>query len=227
MSDRLLARLVGVIDCFETDRLRLRPVTLRDVDDLVVLDRDPEVMRFINGGRPTPPEEVEATVRSSLGHRWVATERGTNRFVGWFSLRPTGGSEHELGYRLHREFWGKGLATEGSRALVAKGFTELDSHRIWAQTMTVNTASRRVLERCGLRYVRTFHLDWPEPIEGTELGDVEYEILKPDWEAKRAGSSRRGKIFYLVEAPDAETAHTVHRETHGLVADEIYEVNEG
>ena len=36
-----------------------------------------------------------------------------------------------------------------------------------------------------------------------------------------------GKIFCLVEAPDADTAHTVHREAHGLVADEIYEVHEG
>lgn len=47
--------------------------------------------------------------------------------------------------------------------------------------MTANVASRRVLQSCGLRYVRTFHLNWPEPIEGTELGDVEYEILLSDW----------------------------------------------
>jgi RimJ/RimL family protein N-acetyltransferase len=187
ISDRLLAKLVDVIDRFETDRLWFRPLSLHDVDDLVALDSDPEVMRYINGGRPTPPEEAEASIRSSLGHRWVAAEPARNGFVGWFSLRPTGEREHELGYRLRRDSWGKGLATEGSRALIAKAFTELDSRRVWAQTMTVNSASRRVLERCGLRYVRTFHLDWPETIEGTELGDVEYEILQPDWEVVRAG----------------------------------------
>ena len=50
--------------------------------------------------------------------------------------------------------------------------------------MTVNTASRRVMERCGLRYVRTFHLEWDDPIEGTEHGDVEYELTKADWERR-------------------------------------------
>lgn len=57
-------------------------------------------------------------------------------------------------------------------------FRELDTQRIWAQTMTVNTASRLVLKRCGLRYVRTFHQDWGETIEGSDQGDVEYELLK-------------------------------------------------
>lgn len=54
--------------------------------------------------------------------------------------------------------------------------------------MTINTASRRVMERCGLRYVRNFHTDWREPIEGTELGDVEYELLRADWEGTRGGN---------------------------------------
>jgi RimJ/RimL family protein N-acetyltransferase len=44
--------------------------------------------------------------------------------------------------------------------------------------MAVNLASRRVMERCGLRHVRTFHLDWPEPIAGSDQGEVEYELLR-------------------------------------------------
>ena len=167
---------------FETDRLFLRPLSMDDVDDLVALDSDPEVMRYLNGGRRTPRDEAEEIARSSLGHRWVAVDRSTNAFVGWFSLRPSGVGEYELGYRLRRAAWGKGLATEGSCALLGRAFARLDARRVWAQTMRVNAASRRVLERCGLRYVRTFHLAWPEPIEGTELGDVEYEILRTDWE---------------------------------------------
>jgi RimJ/RimL family protein N-acetyltransferase len=50
--------------------------------------------------------------------------------------------------------------------------------------MTVNTASRRVMEKCGLTYLRTYHLQWPETIEGTELGDVEYALTRDDWEAQ-------------------------------------------
>jgi hypothetical protein len=92
----------------------------------------------------------------------------------------------ELGYRLQRQAWGRGFATERSRALIESAFKKLGTNRIWAQTMTVNTASRRVLERCGLHYVRTFNAERPERIEGSEFGDVEYEILKAEWEALSA-----------------------------------------
>ena len=60
-------------------------------------------------------------------------------------------------------------------------FTQPGVDRVRAETMTVNTASRAVMERCGLRFVRTFHLEWDEPIEGTEHGEVEYEITKAEW----------------------------------------------
>jgi RimJ/RimL family protein N-acetyltransferase len=96
-------------------------------------------------------------------------------------MRPTGASEYELGYRLRRSCWRRGLAVEGSRALLDCAFSEQAARRVWAQTMTVNTRSRRVMEACGLRCVRTFHLEWDEPIEGTELGDVEYELLRSDY----------------------------------------------
>jgi RimJ/RimL family protein N-acetyltransferase len=52
--------------------------------------------------------------------------------------------------------------------------------------MTVNRASRHVMEKVGMRYLRTYFEDWPEPIEGAEHGDVEYELLKDDWERQAA-----------------------------------------
>jgi RimJ/RimL family protein N-acetyltransferase len=95
--------------------------------------------------------------------------------------------ERELGYRLRREWWGQGLATEGSLALIQLAFTELGARRVWAQTMTVNVASRRVMERCGLRFVRSFVGSY-DPIEGSEHGDVEYELLLPDDAPGAAGT---------------------------------------
>jgi RimJ/RimL family protein N-acetyltransferase len=179
----------------ETERLRLRPFTADDVDNLVELDSDPEVMRYINGGRPTPREDVERVILprilsfyerfDSYGY-WAAEEKSTGEFVGWFALHPNEDSppgELELGYRLRRAASGKGYATEGSRALVDKAFRELGAQRVRAETMTVNTASRRVMEKAGLTYVRTFHLEWPEEIEGTAEGDVEYAITRADWES--------------------------------------------
>jgi RimJ/RimL family protein N-acetyltransferase len=185
----------------ETERLVLRQFTEDDVDNLVELDGDPQVMQFINGGRPTPREEIENDVLPAfLGYYerfagygfWAAEEKATGRFVGWFHFRPAKDApagEVELGYRLRRAAWGKGYATEGSRALLHKGFAELGVERVVAFTMVVNVASRRVMEKAGLRYVRTFHQTWPDYIEGEEKGDVEYALTRSDWEEVKANKA--------------------------------------
>jgi RimJ/RimL family protein N-acetyltransferase len=184
----------------ETDRLILRQFTEADVDALVELDSDPDVMRFINGGRPTAREEIREDIlpaflayyeRSAGYGFWAAVEKTTGEFLGWFHLRPPGGAgpgEVELGYRLRRSAWGKGYGTEGSRALIDKGFAELGVQRVVAETMAVNLASRRVMEKAGLKLVRTFHQPWPDPIEGDEHGDVEYALSRADWERQAAGA---------------------------------------
>ncbi|MEY2435155.1 MAG: hypothetical protein QOC92_4880 [Acidimicrobiaceae bacterium] len=172
-----------MIERVETERLLLRALSSDDVDDLIALDGDPEVMRHLTGGRPTPRAEMETIVRETHSHRWVAFTREDHDFVGWFAPRPSGDAEYELGYRLRREAWGKGLASEASRALIEVAFTTVGARRVWAQTMAVNTQSRRVMERLGLRYVRTFHLECEDPIEGSEFGEVECELLRRDWRA--------------------------------------------
>lgn len=173
-----------------TDRLVLRRFTDADADDLVALHNDPAVMRFLNGGRPTPREVIvhETLPAFAASGFFAAVERATGLFTGWFHLRAAQGGasdEPELGYRLHRTHWGRGYATEGSLALIDKAFGELGARRVFAQTMTVNRGSRRVMEKCGLRHVRTFFPDWPDVIDGSEEGEVEYELLRADWEARR------------------------------------------
>jgi RimJ/RimL family protein N-acetyltransferase len=181
----------------ETDRLRLRPFRGDDADRLAALDADPEVMHFITGGAPTPRDEIEREVLphflalqnggSGYGF-WAAEERDGGEFLGWFHLRPHAGAapdEPELGYRLRRSAWGQGYATEGSRALVDLAFAELGATRVYAETMVVNVASRRVMEKAGLHLVRSFHADWPVRIPGDEEGDVEYAITRAEWLAER------------------------------------------
>jgi len=177
----------------ETERLVLRGFTPDDVDGLVALDSDPEVMRFINGGEPADPALIRTQTLPRLLHDypvlstrgyWAAEEKAARTFLGWFELRPL--EEHsaavvELGYRLHRAAWGKGYATEGCRALVATAFTGLGVERITANTMAVNTGSRRVMEKLGMTFVRSFTGDWPVAIPGSEHGEVEYELTREDW----------------------------------------------
>jgi RimJ/RimL family protein N-acetyltransferase len=172
----------------------LRWFTEDDADNLVALNSDPAVMRFLNGGKPLPREVVQSEILprflqdsgpdGGLGV-WAAIEKASGAFLGWISLRQADGAgtdEAELGYRLRRSAWGRGYATEGARALIRKGFAELGVRRVVAHTMTVNRASRRVMEKLGLTLVRTFFEEWPEVIEGGEYGDVEYALSKADWE---------------------------------------------
>jgi RimJ/RimL family protein N-acetyltransferase len=178
----------------ETERLLLRQFTGADAGLLVDLDGDPEVMRFLTKGRPTPLTVIQEQILPRfLGYYerfegrgyWAAVEQRSGQFLGWLALEPpTDGrlDEAELGYLLRRSAWGKGYATAGSRALIQAAFTGPDLHRVWAQTMAVNTASRRVMEKAGLTYVRTFYPTFTDPIDGTELGEVEYALERADYQ---------------------------------------------
>jgi RimJ/RimL family protein N-acetyltransferase len=173
----------NVHDVVLTKRMVLGVVAAVDVDRLFELDADPQVMKWINGGRASARDDVVRFVSESGEHRWVAFDRASGTFLGWFGLMPSARGEAELGYRLRKVVWGNGFATEGSCELIRLGF-ESGLQRVWAQTMTRNVMSRQVMERCGMKFVRTFFSDWPDVIEGGEEGDVEYEIIGPDvWNA--------------------------------------------
>jgi len=190
-DDRKYAEEKLVEAFVRTDRLVLRRFTMSDIDSLVRLDSDPQVMRFLTG-KPTPRVEIEDQVLPGIlrdyqrgpAGRFAGIERSTGEFVGWLALQPAeDGSvaDVELGFRLRASVWGRGYATEGACALIWKGFTELGVKRVWAQTMAVNIASRRVMVKAGLSYVRTFHTHFEDPLPGTEHGEVEYELRQADW----------------------------------------------
>ena len=181
----------------ETARLLLRRPTTDDLDALVELDSDPKVMQFLTGGRPTPRAEMETDrlpawleyEKQPTGFGfWIAELAATDDFLGWFHMRCKPGlaeDEPELGYRLRKSVWGQGYGTEGSVALIDDAFERGKASRVYAETMAVNIGSRRVMEKCGLEFVRSFHLEWEDPIKGSELGEVEYEITRNQWMAKR------------------------------------------
>ena len=187
----------------ETERLWLRRFTKADAGYLFALDNDPEVMRYLNGGKPTTRAIIEAqilpgfmqvdAVNPGFGF-WAAEVKYDGEFVGWFSIRPLSHNPQEasIGYRLMRVAWGQGLATEGVCALIDKGFTELGLQRVFATTYEENLASRRVMEKAGMSLVRrfritvddlqataTFHTDAVDIWDGD---DVEYALTKLDWE---------------------------------------------
>lgn len=184
-----------------TARLRLRRIMADDLEHLVALDGDPEVMRYLSGGSPTPREVLAERVLPGFLQRdearrhlgvWVVESLEDGGFLGWVGLWPLEApTEARLGYRLRRSAWGRGYATEAARALLDLAFTEGDLQRVEATTYELNRASQRVLEKLGLRLVRryrptqeelaasgSFDGGEAEPWEGDELV---YGIRRQAW----------------------------------------------
>jgi RimJ/RimL family protein N-acetyltransferase len=178
----------------ETERMLLRRFTEADAGPLAALYGDRSVMRFI-AVQPPSLAEVESKIlpaylreyrelADGLGS-FAAIEKATGQMAGRFSLKPAnsyglaGGTE--LGYRLYPPFWGRGLATEGARALIGSAFGRLHLDRVVATTMADNAGSWRVLEKCGMRRVKTFYYPDADLMPGAEHGDFVYELARSDW----------------------------------------------
>jgi ribosomal-protein-alanine N-acetyltransferase len=168
----------------KTKRLQLRPFAIEDTINLYNLDRDPDARKYLPAKIPATPDDYIALIQShfryyqsyaSLGF-WAVEERENNTFVGSICLRPAldfpladelqyTHDEYELGYRLRTAIWGKGYATELSRALIDRAFTELQLPNIVAATSIENIASWKVMEKVGMRRVGEYILsDDPIPV---------------------------------------------------------------
>jgi RimJ/RimL family protein N-acetyltransferase len=122
----------------KTERLMLRQLTAADVDHLVELDSDPEVMRFLTGGAPTPRQLIASDIlprflrdyeRYAAYDVWAAVEQASGDFVGWFGFRPREESrpdEVTLGHRLRRA---ASRADRGARGVASTSSVRLPSRR--------------------------------------------------------------------------------------------------
>lgn len=152
--------------CIETARLRLRRLRPSDELDLIALDSDPDVMRYV--GSPAgvkSPEETQERVRQriSADHGrlgfWRVESRADSTFYGLGALiRMPSGDDVELAYRLARPAWGQGIASEAGAALLDHAFRSLELPRVVAVTYPENRPSQRVLEKLG--FVRHGDVDY-------------------------------------------------------------------
>ncbi|HEV3467928.1 MAG TPA: GNAT family N-acetyltransferase [Pyrinomonadaceae bacterium] len=148
----------------ETSRLLMRAFRKEDADEHLRVVSDEEFRRYF----PPPPvfQPTRDSVLVGIGrfvehwHQfgfgvWALELRGEGRLAGYCGLRhlvPT--DEIELLYGLDRALWGRGLATEAARASLRYGFEQMRFARVMAVAHPQNAGSRRVLEKCGLRYER-------------------------------------------------------------------------
>jgi RimJ/RimL family protein N-acetyltransferase len=178
----------------ETERMILRRLTEDDADNLFELDSDPEVMQYLTGGVPHTQEFIAEKAlprylafydRFAAFGFWAAIEKLSGGFMGWFHFRPYREDPDyiELGYRLKKRYWGHGYATEGSMALIEKGFRELGVDKAVAMTMATNKRSRRVMEKIGLRFESEFVYPG-DPFPGWRVEDcreVKYGLTREQW----------------------------------------------
>jgi len=143
----------------ETERLILRPFMEADIEGFAPIEADPEVMRFYRSG----PRSREQTARNIAwyielqakhGHSlWAVIHKADQLLIGYCGLlsqQIDGESEVEIGYKLARQYWGQGLATEAARAVRDWGFAHLPVPHLISIIDPENRASIRVAEKNGM-----------------------------------------------------------------------------
>lgn len=153
----------------ETHRLLLGEVLPIDDKSILELDSDQSVHNYL--GDPIiqtieESQEIISNIRQQYKNhglgRWAVIEKATGQFMGWSGLKLEAktvnhhSNFYDLGYRLMPRYWGHGFATESAKAALAYGFEKLHIAEVFADADTNNVASKKVLEKVGLRYVETF-----------------------------------------------------------------------
>lgn len=157
----------------ETERLSFRLMSDADEADLERLDSDPDVRAFFPGGtskRPTSRERIAYNLASYTQHGvcdFIVQDRATGAFMGRAGLHRMDDGEVEVGYLFLKQHWGQGFASEALRGLLGWARQALPAHalpsrRIIALAPTNHHASLRVLEKCGMRRLKT------DTYQGTE-----------------------------------------------------------
>lgn len=144
----------------ETKRLILRDVCLADARDMFRLHSDPEVQKYTGEALVESIEEMEKRITARLkdykkfGYgRWAAFLKDGMQFIGWAGLAYLPEfDETDLGYRFLPKYWGQGLATEASEAILKYGFDELNLKRIIAIAMKDNISSIKVMQKVGMAF---------------------------------------------------------------------------
>jgi len=171
----------------ETERLIIRELIPEDAEGMFEMDSDPEVHRYLGNEPVHELQQIKDVIQmirrqyieNGIG-RWAMLDKQSGEFIGWTGLKlikePTNShvEYYDLGYRMKRKFWGMGYATESAKASVRYCFEHHLAESLYAMSDVENSASRHVLEKCGLRYVETFDLD------GTP--HVWMQLSRVDWE---------------------------------------------
>jgi RimJ/RimL family protein N-acetyltransferase len=182
-----------------TERLRLRPFTRADADDLFALHSSASVLRYWDAPPWTEPARAErflAACRTiaddGTGARLAIDRTSDEAFLGWCGLTRWNPDHRSasLGYCLAEAAWGHGYATEAARAVLQWAFDTLDLNRVQAEADTRNVASARVLEKCG--FVREGTLREDCVVDGEVSDSWVYGLLRREWRPSPGQAAAHG-----------------------------------
>ena len=146
----------------ETERLYLREIQNTDFNDLFRMNSDPVIMKYVGDGSTRNHEQMIKELDMLISHYrrkpglgiWATILKETDTFVGASGLvYYDNTSEIEVGYRMLKEYWNRGYATEASLGLLRYGFETLKLCKIVSSAHVENVASRRVMEKIGMKYI--------------------------------------------------------------------------
>jgi [ribosomal protein S5]-alanine N-acetyltransferase len=139
-------------------RIVLTPISEADLDLMDRMNQDSETMKFV-GGVGTPRSRVEEFIQKQQGEfacrgwGWLVIESQQREKLGFVFLKPCSRlSEIELGYRICRDHWGQGYATESAQLLLSHALNEININPVVAAVDPLNIASEKVLQRIGMQY---------------------------------------------------------------------------
>lgn len=163
-----------------TENLYLREMTPDDGLLAFELNSDPLMLQYTGDEAFKSIEEATTFLSNYKDYkkygfgRWAVIDKASDEFLGWCGLKYVEeNDEIDLGYRLFRKHWNKGIATESGRACLAYGFRDLNIKEIVGRVMKKNEASTKVLLKCGFTFWKDFDFDGQE-------GEV-YRITKEDF----------------------------------------------
>ena len=171
---------------FGTERLDARQVGAEDLEFLDVIFQDERVTDTLGG--PRDGDRVRDDIVRCLTHwethgfgLWILRDRASENPVGWVMLQvtDTGGAGVEVGWTIAADWWGEGLATEAGTEALRIGFEAVGLDEIVSFTLVHNHASRRVMEKLGMRD--------DHEVEHVGLPHVIYRLDRQTWEQQRNG----------------------------------------